>query len=192
MPEVVDAFYKVPLDVLDLLSNSSRLRMVEYKIARDSIINVTNNLEGLSHLNYMSETYMDVQLTPSSTLQIKVFKDKKDQPVIMTIYTVGNDETAMDSDVRFFDGDFQPLETRKLLNRPALKDFFEIPKGALTTYKEIEQMIPFPTYQFTAGEGDEVTAKLTIGQAVSQDDLKILELFLRPGVTYRWDGKRLK
>lgn len=192
MPEVANVFYKVPLDVLDLLSNSARLTMVEYKLVRDSLIDVTNNLEGLSHLNTLSDSYMEVQLTPSSTLQIKIFKDRTKQSVIMTIYTVGNDETAMDSDVQLFDADFKPLDTRKLLKRPDLKDFFEIPKGSLTTYKEIEQMIPFPTYQFVAGEGDDVTAKLTIGQAVSQDDLKILQLFLRPGVTYRWDGKQLK
>ncbi|MCM1291421.1 MAG: DUF3256 family protein [Prevotella sp.] len=191
--KAADVFSRLPVDVLDLLSPSTRLDMLEYW-QNDSTIVVLNDLGGESKLINVTDNFLEVQLTAVSTLQIKILANPKNgRQTVMTIYTVGNDNMAKDSDVSFYDIDLKPIPTDKILPAPKIKDFFSIPKGSLTTYKEIMQMIPFPTYLFIASPSDDnLTVKLTIGEAISQDDLKILSLFRLPYITYRWDGSRFK
>lgn len=188
-----DVFMKLPVSVLDLLNESSRQYMVEY-LHNDSIVTVLNDLGGESRIIEDSPSFMKVSLTPVSSLQIKILENKKSgRQTVMTIYNIENESTAGDSDISFFNAALHPLKEKSILRRPQLKDFFDIPKGSLTSFKEIEQMIPFPTFLFEANPDDEsVTVRLTVDKAISQDDLKILNLFLIPELTYKWNGKKLE
>ena len=111
----------------------------------------------------------------------------------MTLYTVGGDSQAPDTDIRFFDTELNELPRDKYFKLPQLKDFFDL-KGALTSMKEIERMIPFPTVEYTASaDSDRLNAKLTVGEFMNQDDYRIIRVLLRPdGLTYLWDGKKYK
>lgn len=186
------AFVEMPATVLDLLPKSTRLDMLDF-FDVDSIYNAVNSLEGISSLEAVTPDYLKVRLTPVSSMQFKVLKNKKGNDIVMTIYTVGGGREAKDSDIRFFDTQLQELNRDKFMKLPELKDFFNIPKESKTTMKEINDLIPFATMEFNASPGsDIVTGKLTVGQFLSQEDYDYIKSLERPQVTLRWDGKTLR
>ena len=185
------AFVEMPATVLDLLSKSSRLDMLDF-FDVDSIYRAVNALEGFSYLEKVTPDYLKVVVTPVSTLQFKILKDKKGNELVMTIYTVGGDSDAKDSDIRFFNAELEELDRSKLLKLPLLKDYFDIPRGDKTVLNEIEQLVPFSTVEFEAAPASNiVTGKLTVGNFMSQEDYGIVRRYERPGISLVWDGKTL-
>ena len=177
---------------LDILPVSTRLDMLDY-YESDSIYKAKNAMEGLSELVKVNPDYLKVRISDASDLQIKILPSKKYGKVVMTIYTVGGDDKAADSELRFYNTGLQRIDGRNIMKEPALKEFFSIPKGSLTSMKEIDGMIPFPTIEFGAdGETDVLTARLTSGAYMNIDDYNIIKLFLKPEVRYVWDKDRFK
>lgn len=186
------AFADMPISVLDILDRSTRLDMLDYADA-DSVLDARNLLEGTSRLTQLTPDYARVELTDVSSLQIKVLPYGKNDRIVMALTTVGSPSQAADTGIDFFDSSMRPLDASKLFREPKLADFFDIPRGSATTMREIEGMIPFPTYEITATPGsDDVTLTLTAGPNMDVDDYNIMKLFLRPGVVWRWTGKRFE
>ena len=184
-------FEKIYTSDLEILPPSTRLDMLDYWDV-DSVYKASNVMQGLSWLENVTPTYLKVRVTPVSELEIKVLPVKKGK-IAMTIYTVGDDVQAQDSQIRFYDENLVPLETDKYLALPHMKDFFEIPKGSATKMKEIEQMIPFPTIAFRAfPDNDNIDARLTVEQYINQDDWNIAKLFVKPSITLEWKKDKYK
>ena len=149
-------------------------------------------MQGLSWLENVTPSYLKVRITPVSTLEIKILPSKKGR-LAMTIYTVGDDVQAQDSEIKFYDSNLVKLDTEKYLEMPRVKDFFDIPKGSATKMKEIEQMIPFPTLAFTANsDNNNIEARLTVEQYINQDDWNIAKLFVKPYITLDWKKDKYK
>ena len=111
----------------------------------------------------------------------------------MTVYTVGADPQAADSQINFYDEALKPLEVKKYFVAPELKDFFDIPKGSVTTMKEIREMIPFPTVKYNASpSNDSLTARLTVEEYINEDDWNIIKLFLKPEINLEWKKEQYK
>lgn len=189
---VARAFRELPISSLDLLSPEARQQMLSsYKT--DSVVNVLNNLSGLSSLEKLTDNYALVKLTPVSTLQIKVLPMKDGNEIVMTIYTTGNNNDSKDSDIAFYDSRLNPLPKEKYFPLPKLSDFFNVSKGFKTNMKEIADMLPFYTIFFEASPSDNnVKGSLTLGDILTVEDQKLVEMFLRPEVNFLWDGKKFK
>ena len=176
---------------IEILSKTSRLDMLDYWDV-DSVYKASNAMEGLSWLIDLTDTYLKVQITKVSTLEIKILPYKKEQ-IVMTVYTVGAETQASDSQINFYDAFLTELETDKYFDDPELKDFFEIPKGSITNMKEIKQMIPFPTVAYSASpDNDNLTAILTVKEFINEDDWNIIKLFLKPSITLEWKKDKFK
>lgn len=189
-----NVFIQLPVNVLDILPKSSRYDMLDYYHSGTGG-HVTNAMGGESWLLNCTEDFLEVRLTSVSTFQIKLLPRAKKEPIVMTLYTIGGDgRQPADTDVRFFEWPvLTELDRSKIFKEPRLKDYFFIPKGSVTKMKEIEEMIPFPTYEFTAAPGsDTLTGRLTIGDYLNQDDYNILRLFLLPAVDYSWNGRSFR
>ena len=170
---------------LEILPKSTRLDMLDYWDV-DSVYKASNVMEGLSWLENVTADYLKVRITPVSTLEIKILPGKKAN-FAMTVYTVGDDVQAQDSQIKFYDHNLTELDTEKYIKMPQVKDFFEIPKGSATKMKEIEEMIPFPTIAFTASpDNDNLEARLTVENYINQDDWNIAKLFVKPFITLEW------
>lgn len=184
------AFVEMPVNTLDLLNRSTRLDMLDY-FAVDSVYKAENALEGESYLISVKPDYLKLQLTAVSTLELKVVRSKKGGDIVVSVYTISGDSQAPDSDIKFFDSNMKELPRDKYFRLPDLKDFFEIPKGSVTTMKELKQMIPFPTIEYFLSPGsDEIKAKLTVGTFMDKDDYNIMKLFLKPEIFFRWNGSK--
>lgn len=186
------AFADLPVNTLDLLKKSTRLDMLDYYDV-DSIYNAPNSMEGFSRLDTVAPRFLKLELTSVSTLVIKILKDKHNKDIVMTLYTIGGETQAPDTDIRFFDASLRELDRDKYFRLPKLSDFFDIPKGSLTSMKEIDTMVPFPTMEYFAEPyNDVLTAKLTVGAFMNSDDYNVIKLFLRPYLKYEWNGSRFR
>ena len=184
-------FEKIHTSALEIVPTTTRLDMLDYWDV-DSVYKASNAMEGLSWLEKVTPNYLKVRITSVSTLEIKILPEKKGK-IAMTVYTVGDDVQAQDSQVKFYDENLVELPTDKYLVMPQVKDFFEIPKGSATKMKEIEQMIPFPTIAFTANpDNDNLEARLTVEQYINQDDWNIAKLFVKPYITLEWKKEKYR
>lgn len=184
-------FEKLQISALEILPPSIRLDMLDYWDV-DSVYKASNVMEGLSWLESVTPDYLKVRISPVSNLEIKILPTKKGK-IAMTIYTVGDDVQAQDSQVNFYNNALVEEPAEKFLVMPKVKDFFEIPKGSTTKMKEIEEMIPFPTIAFSANlENTNLEAKLTVEQYINQDDWNIAKLFVKPGITLVWKKDKYK
>ena len=186
-----NVFAKLHSNALEILPTSTRLDMLDYWDV-DSIYKAMNAMGGLSNLETVTENYLKVKITPVSSLEIKILPIKKGE-IAMTVYTVGDSPQAADSEIRFYDENLKELDTSKYFEVPAIKNFFEIPKGSTTKMKEIEQMIPFPTVKYTAfPDKDELKGELTVSEYINQDDWNIAKLFVKPFIILSWKKDKFK
>ena len=189
--EAREIFKKLDVAALEILQPSARMDMLDYWDA-DSVYKASNAMEGLSWLDYVDENYLKVNVTKVSTFEIKILPYKHEE-LVMTIYTVGAEAQSSDSQINFYDAELKQLETRKFFDDPELKDFFEIPKGSITTMKEVREMIPFPTVAYTAtAESNDLQAILTVKEFLNEDDWNIIKLFLKPSITLEWKKDKYK
>ena len=186
------ALIDMPDRVLDLLPAGTRLDMLDY-LAVDSVYRAPNALSGDSYIRELTPDYASVQLTGASTYVIKILKLKNGNDIIMTVRTAGTEGDSQDSELAFYDTRFSPLPAENFIKAPALADFFSFPKGSQTNMKEIEAMLPFYTVSYEVSPGtDTLVARLTPGDFLTIEDRKLVELFLRPALTYRWNGSTFK
>ncbi len=185
-----EAFLNLPDDLLPIIDKSARFEMLEYYLV-DSIYNSTNQLNGQSHIDTLSNDYIHIAISKASDLSLKILSGKKNEKIIAAIYTYYG--PAADSKLYFLDESFNKIETKKYFKAPKIKEFFYIPKGSITKMEELEEMISFPTikYTFIPGSND-IKLELTVGEHINQDDYNIMRLFLLPGLTYEWQNGKYK
>ena len=180
-------FAEAPLEVLDMLRPSTRLDMLDYYNQADSLLAVTNALGGESRFETVAPDYLKVSVSPVSTLEIKVLQAGKKQ-IVMTLYTVGDDGMARDTEVRFFDSDLKPLDASRFIKTPTLTDFFSIAGSGISKAELIEK-IPFRAVAYTTGPGDApLTATFTTLDAVSKEDRDSLTPLMIPALSATWKG----
>lgn len=181
-------FAEIPLDVLDMLRPSTRLDMLDYYSQADSILIVKDALGGQSRLVKVTPDYLKAEVTPVSTLEIKILPAKK-APVIMTLYTVGSDSIPRDTQVRFFDASMQPLLSEKLLISPHLKSFFHLKDSGISE-SELKEKIPFESICYSTGPGNvPLKASFTALATLSKEDREMLMPLLIPSLTADWNSK---
>jgi len=185
------AFAEIPLEVLDMVRPSSRLDMIDYYSHADSLWSAPNAMGGKSRLLQVADDYLRMEVTPSSTLEIKILPRGKDR-IVMTLYTVGDSDVAKDTEIRFFDRALNPIDGRQMLSLPSLKSFFRL-KGSGVKESELLEAVPFAAVYCTTGPGDTpLTAVLTSADLLPQETSGLLKPLLIPGFAARWNGKSFK
>lgn len=187
----VKVFAEAPLEVLDMIRPSSRLDMIDYYTQADSLVSVPNALGGQSRFEAVSDDYMKVSVTPSSAIEIKILPYKKSQ-IVMTLYTVGGDSIAQDTDVRFFDTDLKPLPVGKFLQMPDAVIFFNL-KDSDISLSDFHEWLPFQTFSLSTGPGETpLSITLTTLRTLPAERRDLLSPLLNPTSTLTWSGSRFK
>lgn len=179
-------FAFIPLEVLDMLRPSTRLDMIDYYEQADSLLSAPNALGGSSRFLQVADDYLKMQVTPVSTLEIKILPLVKKEKVIMTLYTTGSDDGAKDTDVRFFDETLRPMHPGDFIKPPKLKNFFNL-KNSKVKENEIREALPFKAVWYTTGPGDTpLTARLTTLSILPQETADLLRPLLLPPLSAPW------
>lgn len=190
--DVRQAFEGLGIDVVELLDPETRSIMLQL-YDQDSVPSLPNSAGGMATLKKVTPDFLEVELTDVSTLQLKVLKSSSGNDILMTLYTIGAAGDTRESEVRFFDAALKELDSHKILQTPPLSAFFSFPKGTKTKMKEIEALIPFETIDFSANpDNSDLKATLTVERALNVEDAKIVELFMLPDITLRWNGKKFQ
>lgn len=188
----LSAFVNMPDVALELLPNDTRRDMASY-IEADSVWQAPNVMGGVSSITEASDDFVEVKVSPVSTLQIRKLPFKGGH-IFMTVYTVGADRQAPDSQVSFYTSAMESLPTDKFFKLPDLAEFLVIPKGSKENFKSLSQLVAFPTYDFSASPEDTaLKGKLSVGAFMTDEDFAELKPYIREqGVTYVWTGKEYK
>lgn len=187
------AFVEYPSVMLDLLKRNTRLDMLDYYDI-DSLYSAPNAMEGLSRLVSVTDNYLKVQLTPVTTLQLKVLKMKNNSDIVVSVYTIGDDNHAPDSDLKVFDSNMRELNPKKYFRIPDVSDFFDVGKEGKNVMKEINRLVPFPTIEYSLSGGDaDLSARLTVGAFMGKEDYETISRYETPGgLIYQWDGSKFR
>lgn len=189
-PDTVTAsqvFADLPISVLDMLDRSRRLDMLDY-YAADSIAKVPNAMGGQSYLDKVTGDYLKVNLTPVSTLTIKVLPYKKGH-VIVAAYTVGDNGQAHDTDLRILDAGYRDMKRSRFIRMASLEDFFDCPDRKAKEL--VAGIVPFATVRYEPdADGAGMTAELTAGKFIAAEDYERIRQYLRPKLRYRWNGTK--
>lgn len=161
--------------------------MLDY-YAADSIAKIPNVMEGLSFLDKVTRDYVKANLTPVSTITVKVLPLKRGE-VVMTAYTIGDKDQAYDTELRFYDSNYTELKTAKFIKPATLDDFFDYPDKE--SKKRVAELVPFPTVRYEPDvNGTGMSAELTVGQFMSADDYASIKPLLKPRLHYKWTGSK--
>lgn len=146
-------------------------------------------------VNLLSDTVRLVSMTDcmatmsvgSDTLSVVVLPKGKKQ-IIMTITTLGVPEP--DSEIKFFDNMWQPVDADRLITLPGRRQWFE--GLGRNDYAQISQTVPFVIYSATF---DPATSILSLtphlsGRYVEPLSLDEMTDKIRPVIRYKWNGKR--
>lgn len=187
------AFLEMPETLLDIVNRRTRSDMLIYYDA-DSLWKAPNAVEGISVLEKVTPDYLALKITDVSRMAIKVLPyGKKGSEIVAAAYTITTPDSVADTELRFFDSRMRQLPTYTYLQAPEMKDFFSVPKGAKISLKDIDNIVPFPTVEYTLHPGSgELTARMTSLGTLSKENRTLVEPYLRKELTYEWDGKKFR
>ena len=186
-----DFFVAMPDEEAEYLNMSLKGEMVElYKIGTSS--KTRNLLGGESWISHMDTTRIDAVLAAEKCLMtIKTYKNKQGKQlytVVKTLYT-----PIADSEIQFFNGEMEKLNSKKLFEYPKFKDFFAKPSD-----KELRKIMERITMMFIKIEvAEEGTLLVTLDDMwldilESNISNKLLQLKKKTPLCYKWSKKRFK
>ena len=166
-----DCFAQMPDSLMPLLTKTNRLDMIDFIDSNMKAV-VTNRLDGVSEMSFLSDIYISLKYTEKSDYQIRLFFNKDSVPLICMVHTVISD-IYKDSELQFFDNDWNKIETVKLIKEPVFYDF---------KFQYIEALTESPVLRFRF-----------IGlEHVGNDTLIISDYFINEPLEFLWKGKKFK
>ncbi len=156
--EMRDVFRQMPDSIVPYLNENNRLDFIDF-MDSGMVSEVTNSLRGKSVMQKLTNNYLQIQLTESSLLSMRLL-DVSEQvdsvnQIVCFIYTFGSD--FRESQISFYSVKWRQLLTRQ---------YITIPEGTWTaTLKEEEPilvLIPECKQDAPANEEQEVITKSSI------------------------------
>lgn len=185
-----EAFLRIPQQDMELLPLSVRHDLYDYMQA-DSVAHLRNIFMGESWIEKMTPGYMKIHLSNASDIQIKILPRPKALPIVITVYTVSTDSLTADSTVKFYDNDMNELQSRNFIKLPSPKDFYDIPPQSRLSLQNLLEIMPFYTIAYeTSADTDVLSGRITCSEALTEEQRKIVDPYLRKTIRWNWNGKR--
>lgn len=176
-------FMSAPEGVLPLLSENSRADCIDYIDAGMEAV-VTNSLDGKTVMKALTDDYADIRMTGSSSLQMKLLPLQDGGRIICVVKSVKAE--AENSHVAFYDLDWKPVVGKKLLEMPAIADFFVSTDSAAKYIDKCDMYL----VKCSLSDGDlTLTAEYTMPSYMNIEDAVLVSPLLRK-VVFLWNGRR--
>lgn len=183
-------FREMPDSILPILSHDNRLDCIDY-IESGMAASVKNNFGENSRLVRLTDDFVKLELTESTTYQLKWMKKGNDSLVclVKTYYL----PTPI-SEVLFYDVNWNRLEVAPLLTMPTIKDFLVLPEGR-TSEEQTEALshagLPLVEAQLTE-EHQNLIFKISVDDN-NPELRRQLAAFIVPQLIYEWkEGRWVK
>lgn len=185
-------FIIMPDELLPQIETNRRKDMIDL-FQHSQKGGITNSLGGTSDVTALSDNYISVGLSSSSTMQIKLLPLKgKEETVIAVVNTVC--APACDSRIDFYDTNWKPLDRKDFIILPDNRDFLSDDEKSNENANEMVQRVDISLMRYDFCEGnDNLQITYTIDEYMPEEMYKQIKPYLRvSSLEYVWDGNHFK
>lgn len=182
-----DVFAAMPDSVLNLMTRNNRLDCIDF-IENNMEAKVRNRFDGNTVLKAMTDDYLDLQLTASCRVEMKLLPVTDSVSCICMVRTYS--APGRESVVAMYTQDWQPLPEEKYLTAPTYASFWTT--NDTIDVAETERLQRLQDMHFVVAELSRDDASLTFSLqpgCADKDEAARMQAVLRP-VTYTWRGGR--
>lgn len=179
------AFAMAPREVFPMLSNLTRLDMIDY-YASGARTSSTNLLGGRSRIEHASPVQLRVKMSDVSTYTITILPSGRDSVIALTAEIL---TPVPDGYLTLYDSSWKPLATKRF-KVPGLKDWV-LPSGR-KVMDDIENQVPFVPVTYTLDpETLILTLTQNVGDLIPAEEYAKVKDYLRAELRYRWTGSKM-
>lgn len=181
-------FTGMPDDIFSYLSGNNRKDLVDlYKAGKTA--QVENILKGQSALNELSDNFLSLKLSQSTTAQIKLLPLNDTAKVIAITLTVCG--PACSSQIRFFTTSWKPIEVKELLPGISLDDFLNKEALAKSTDSSVLQPLDLTFFKYSfSKDSNDLTISLDSENYLSKEDYKRVSPLIESDCKFYWKNGR--
>lgn len=190
-----ELFADEPDDIFILLPKSTRLDMLDY-FDVGKMVKVENSLSSgkkVSRLLKVTDSSIDVAVTQSSQVSMTLLTSAKADSVIAVVQTY--QVPYFDSQISFYDVDWNKLNTSKYFDAPTVKSFI-LPGTDKKIVNDILQSVKFSLISYSIEQADNgdvtLTASLNLEGVMVKEDYDRIKDYLSKTIVYRLSNQKFK
>lgn len=190
-----ELFADEPDDIFILLPKSTRLDMLDY-FDVGKMVKVENSLSSgkkVSRLLKVTDSSIDVAVTQSSQVSMTLLTSAKADSVIAVVQTY--QVPYFDSQISFYDVDWNKLNTSKYFDAPTVKSFI-LPGTDKKIVNDILQSVKFSLISYSIEQADNgdvtLTASLNLEGVMVKEDYDRIKDYLSKTIIYRLSNLKFK
>ena len=190
-----ELFADEPDDIFILLPKSTRLDMLDY-FDVGKMVKVENSLSSgkkVSRLLKVTDSSIDVAVTQSSQVSMTLLTSAKADSVIAVVQTY--QVPYFDSQISFYDVDWNKLNTSKYFDAPTVKSFI-LPGTDKKIVNDILQSVKFSLISYSIEQADNgdvtLTASLNLEGVMVKEDYDRTKDYLSKTIVYRLSNLKFK
>lgn len=190
-----ELFADEPDDIFILLPKSTRLDMLDY-FDVGKMVKVENSLSSgkkVSRLLKVTDSSIDVAVTQSSQVSMTLLTSAKADSVIAVVQTY--QVPYFDSQISFYDVDWNKLNTSKYFDAPTVKSFI-LPGTDKKIVNDILQSVKFSLISYSIEQVDNgdvtLTASLNLEGVMVKEDYDRIKDYLSKTIVYRLSNLKFK
>lgn len=190
-----ELFADEPDDIFILLPKSTRLDMLDY-FDVGKMVKVENSLSSgkkVSRLLKVTDSSIDVAVTQSSQVSMTLLTSATADSVIAVVQTY--QVPYFDSQISFYDVDWNKLNTSKYFDAPTVKSFI-LPGTDKKIVNDILQSVKFSLISYSIEQADNgdvtLTASLNLEGVMVKEDYDRIKDYLSKTIVYRLSNLKFK
>ena len=190
-----ELFADEPDDIFILLPKSTRLDMLDY-FDVGKMVKMENSLSSgkkVSRLLKVTDSSIDVAVTQSSQVSMTLLTSAKADSVIAVVQTY--QVPYFDSQISFYDVDWNKLNTSKYFDAPTVKSFI-LPGTDKKIVNDILQSVKFALISYSIEQADNgdvtLTASLNLEGVMVKEDYDRIKDYLSKTIVYRLSNLKFK
>ena len=190
-----ELFADEPDDIFILLPKSTRLDMLDY-FDVGKMVKVENSLSSgkkVSRLLKVTDSSIDVAVTQSSQVSMTLLTSAKADSVIAVVQTY--QVPYFDSQISFYDVDWNKLNTSKYFDAPTVKSFI-LPGTDKKIVNDILQSVKFSLISYSIEQADNgdvtLTASLNLEGVMVKEDYDRIKDYLSKTIVYHLSNLKFK
>lgn len=179
-------FLNMPDSITPLLTSVNKADFLDF-IDSKMEAKVKNKLDGNSIMKELTEDYLFIQMSSSSSFEIKILPHKKSQ-ILAVVETVS--APVKNSYIKFYDADWNLLPTDEFFTFPTLSSFI-IETIEKDLFRELVQMVDVGFFELNlCPESTVLEVRLTSIDYLNKEQIEKFSDSVVRCLEYSWDKKR--
>lgn len=186
---VADAWKSMPVDIQPTIDSIARLDMIDLYQA-GMAAKSTTLLGDTARLITMSDSYIALRTSKSSTMQIKCIKHKKQEIYAVITTTEG---PAANSHMELYNPYWEKLPLEKYFTPPTVDNFIGDKHDHSISFDDIRKEIVIPTIQYMMNDStNNITFTPTFLYTLDKETRKKIEPYIKTHIRQKWTGRKWK